>query len=50
MKLKISEIKKKADVGDKFDFPAIVKKVYPMKKKEMPYAIGNRDSECSGKR
>lgn len=40
MKLNIKEIKEKAEVGDKLDFSAIVKKVYPMKKKDMPYAIG----------
>lgn len=40
MKLTIREIKEKADVGDKFDFPAVVKKVYQMQKKEMQYAVG----------
>ena len=40
MKLTISEIKEKAEVGDKFDFPAIVEKVYQMQKKDLQYAIG----------
>lgn len=40
MKLTISEIKEKAEVGDKFDFPAIVEKVYQMQKKDLQYAVG----------
>jgi len=40
MKLTIKEIKEKAEKGDVFDFPATVKTVYPMKKRDMPYAIG----------
>jgi len=40
MKLTISEIKEKAEAGDKFDFPAIVEKVYQMQKKDLQYAIG----------
>jgi hypothetical protein len=40
MRLTISEIKEKAEVGDKFDFPAIVEKVYQMQKKNLQYAVG----------
>ncbi len=43
MKLTIKEIKEKAEVKDKCDFPATVKKVYDMRKKDMPYAIGTQN-------